>query len=147
MTLVFSTSFEGTSWVCCCLGRFFYEFFSINVVLPFIQPGTCPFCRHMLISNASVSWMVVNFMTKNPSFPSWPGVFQFVISFHVILSKSMCIFAFGPFSSPCNSFAMLLIHSLFLLYSLGCHISLQNCSVSLASGSWHVSVSSPPTRW
>ena len=40
---------------------------------------------------------------------------------------------FGPSSSPFNSLVMLLIYSTFLQCFLGCHILVQNCSVSLAS--------------
>ena len=78
--------------------------------------------------------MEVKFLNQKSSIPSWPGVFQFDIFFSVVLSKSMYISPFGPSSSPSNSFAMLHIHSAFLLCSLGCHILLLNCSVSLASG-------------
>ena len=59
----------------------------------------------------------------------------------------MCISAFNPSSSPSYSFAMLLIHSAFLLCSLGCIILLKNCSASLASVCWYAFVSSPPTCW
>ena len=47
---------------------------------------------------------------------SWPAVFQYGF-FCVALSESMCIFAFGPPSSP-YSFPMLFIHSAFLLVLL-----------------------------
>ena len=50
----------------------------------------------------------------------------------------MYISAFGPSLSPFNYFAKLLIHSAFLLCSLGCHILLQNCLVSCAFGCWYV---------
>ena len=86
--------------------------------------------------------MVVNFFNQNPCIPSEPGVFQFDF-FSVILGKSMSISAFGLSSSLSNSFTMLLIHSAFLLCSLGCHILLQNCSASLAYGCLYVFVSSP----
>ena len=55
----------------------------------------------------------------------------------------MSLFAFGPSSSPSYSFPMLLIHSAFLLCSLGCHILLQTCFASFASGCWYVFVLSP----
>ena len=70
----------------------------------------------------------MNFLKQNPS---GPGVFQYEVFLVVVLSESMCIFAyFGPSSSPSRSFAMLLIISAFLLCSLGCHVLLQNCSAS-----------------
>ena len=125
----------------------FRESFWINEVLPVvIHSGTLASCRHLFISSASLSRIVVNFLNQNPCIPSWLGVFQFDI-FCVILSESMCSSAFGPSSSPSNSFAMLLIHSAFLLCSLACNILLQNCSASLASGCWYAFVSSPLTCW
>ena len=78
---------------------------------------------------------------------SWIKIFAHFIFFRVIFCKSMCISAFGPSSSPSNSFAILLINSAFFLCSLGGHILLQNCSVSLASGCWYVFMSSPTTCW
>ena len=54
----------------------------------------------------------------------------------------MYLCAFGPSSSHSNYFVMFLIYSAFL-YSLGDHICIQNCAVSLASGCWYVFVSSP----
>ena len=58
---------------------------------------------------------------------------------NVLLSESICIFAFGPSS------LMLFIHSTFLLCSLGCHILLKNCFASFSSGCWYVFEPSPPT--
>ena len=55
----------------------------------------------------------MNFLNQKPCIPSWPGVFQFEF-FRVVLSKSMCISAFGPSSSSSNSL-VLIIHSAFLL--------------------------------
>ena len=63
--------------------------------------------------------------------------------FSVILSKLMCISVFGPSSTSSNPFVILFIHSVFSLCFLGCHILVQNCSVSIASSYWYVFVSSP----
>ena len=52
-------------------------------------------------------------LNQNSCIP-WPGVFS-LISFHVVLHKSMCISAFGPSSNPSNSFVILLIHSVFFV--------------------------------
>ena len=49
----------------------------------------------------------------------------------------MCISALGPSSSPSSSLVILFIHSAFSLSFFGCHIFVQNCSVSLASGCWY----------
>ena len=128
--VIWDGSLERSSW--------------INLVFPLvIHSSTCAPCRHLFISSASLLWMKANFLNQNPCNPSWPGVFQFDI-FSVVLSKSMCISAFGSSSSPSNSFVILLIHSAFLLCSLGCYILFQNCSVSLASGCWYVFMLSPP---
>ena len=48
--------------------------------------------------------------------------FSNLIFFSVVLSKSMCISAFRPSSSPSKSIDMLFIHSAFSLCFLGCHI-------------------------
>ena len=56
----------------------------------------------------------------------------------------MCISAFETFSGSSNSFVILFIHSAFLLCSLGCHNSVQHCSVSLTSHCWYIFVLSPP---
>ena len=57
--------------------------------------------------------------------PSWLRVFPiWYFFFSVALSESRGIFAFRPYSSLCNSFSMLLIHSTFLLWSLCSHILL-----------------------
>ena len=97
-----------------------------------IHSGTSVSCRHLFISIASLSRMEVNIWNQNPCMPSGPGVFQFGTLLSVVLSESMSIFAFGPSSSPSNSFPMLLIFSAFVFCSLGCYILLQNCFVSLA---------------
>ena len=70
-----------------------------------------------------------------------------VLFFSVVFSESMCNFTFGSSSSLSNNFAMLLIHSAFLLCSIRCHILLQNCSPSLESDCLYVFVPSPPTWW
>ena len=83
--------------------------------------GTWASCRHLFISSASLSWMEVNILNQKPSIPSWSGVFKFDI-FSVILSKSMCIFAFEPSLSPSNTFLILFIHLVFSLCSLVANI-------------------------
>ena len=88
------------------------------MVLPLvIYSGMCGPCRHLFISSTSLSWMEVNFLNQKPCISSWPEDFLFDI-FCVVLSKSMCIFAFGPSSSPCNSFVILFIHLAFSLWFL-----------------------------
>ena len=128
--------------------------FSINAVFPLVnQPGTCASCKHLFLSSASLSRMEVNFLKQNLCIPSCPGVFQFDIFFSVSFSSSMCISASGPSSCPSSSlypFSLLrvllvpFIHSAFSLCFFSCHILVQNCSVSLASGCWYVFVSCPP---
>ena len=80
--LIFSTSSVGRLWICSCFGRFLcLDPFLINVVFPLvIHSGTCAVCRHLFISNASLSWMEVFFLNQKPWIPSWPGVFHFDIS-------------------------------------------------------------------
>ena len=81
-----------------------------------------------------ISWTRIHVFHHGPSFSN-------EIFFNVILSKSMCIFTFSPLSSS-SSFTMLLVGLFFfLLCSLGYHMLLQNCSVSLASGCWYVFIS------
>ena len=106
--------------------------------------SSCLVLVHLSISCASLSWMEVNFLNQNPYIPPYPGVFQFDIFFSVFLSSSMCISALGPSSSPSSSLVISFIHSAFSLCFFGCHIFVQNCSVSLASGCWYVFVSCPP---
>ena len=65
----------------------------------------------------------------------------------VVLSKSMCISILGPSSSTCIWLLILFIHSAFSLCFFGCHIFVQNISVSFASGCWYVFVSLPPNCW
>ena len=137
MLLIFSTSLVGKLWVCNCLGRFLC--LGINAVLPLvILSGTCPVCRHLFISNASLSWIEVNFLNQKPCILSWPGVFQFDTFLSVVLSKSVCISAFGPCSRCSSSLVVLFIHSAFSLCRFGCHILVQNRSVSFAFGCWYV---------
>ena len=83
----------------------------------------------------------MNFLNQKPCIPSWPGIFLFDILFSVVLSKSICISALGPSSSPSSSLVILFIHSAFSSCSFGCHILVQNRSVSLASSFWYVFVS------
>ena len=84
-----------------------------------------------------ISWTRIQLFNYGLAFSNY-------IFFSVVLGKSMCIFAFGPSLSPSDSFVILFIHLVFLLCSLGCHIFVQNCTVSLASTYWYVFVSSPP---
>ena len=112
-----------------------------------IQSGTYASCRHLFISSASLSWMEVNFLNQNPCIPSWLGVFLFDIFFSVFLRSSMYISALEPSSGPSSSLVISFIHSAFSLCFFGCHIFVQNCSVSLASGCWYVFVSCPPNCW
>ena len=72
--------------------------------------------RHLFIPNANLSWMEVNFLNQKPCIPSWPGIFQFDIFFSVVLSKSVCISAFGPSLRPSSSLVISFIQSAFLLY-------------------------------
>ena len=88
--------------------------------------------------------MEVNFLNQKPSIPSWPGVFQFGILFSVFLSKLMCISALGPYSSPSSSLVILFTHSALSSCFFGCHILVQNRSVSLVSGCWYVFMSLTP---
>ena len=87
------------------------------------------------------------FLNQKPCNPTWPGVFQFDILFSALLSKSMCISVLGPSSSPSSSLVMLFIHSAFSLCFFGCHIFVQNRSVSFASSCWYVFVLLPPNCW
>ena len=82
LLLVFATSSVGMLWVWNCFGRSLCLglFFFINVVLLLvIHSGTCALCRHLFISNNSLSWMEVNFLNQKPFIPLWPGAFQFDI--------------------------------------------------------------------
>ena len=67
---------------------------------------------------------------------AWP--FLIWRLFRVVRSESMYIFAIGPFLSLSNSSPLLLIHSAFLLCSLGYHILLPFFFASLASSCWYV---------
>ena len=112
-----------------------------------IQSDTCASCRHLFISSASLSRTEVNFLNQNPCIPSYPGVFQFDIFFSVFLSNSIFISSLGPSSSPSSSLVISFILSAFTLCFFGCHIFVQNRSVSLAFGCWYVFVSCPPNCW
>ena len=50
------------------------------------------------------------FLNPYPSMAFWTGDFHFGTFLSVLLSDLMCILAFGAFSSPFNSFTVLLIH-------------------------------------
>ena len=71
--------------------------------------------------------MEVNFLNQNPCISSWPGVFQGF--FCVVLSKSMCISAFGPSFSSSTSFVILFIHCfvVFFCYVFWLPYFVQNC--------------------
>ena len=98
-------------------------------------------CSFLVLVSRELSWI------------SWTRIHVFhrglacsnLIFFSVVLSKLMCIFALGPSSSISNSFVIMLIYSafFFLLGSLGSHILVQNCSISLSSVWWYVFMSSP----
>ena len=79
-------------------------------------------CRHLNISIGSMSWMEVNFLTSIHVCHYVQTFSNLVLFFRVTLNESRCIFAFGPSSSPSNSFPMLFIHSAFLLCSLRSYI-------------------------
>ena len=67
--------------------------------------------------------MEVNFVNQKTCIPSWLVVFQFHIFFLLsVLSKSMCIYAFGPSASPSSSLVILFIYSAFFVIFFGCHI-------------------------
>ena len=85
----------------------------INVFCPLIiQSLTYVPCKYLFISSATLSWMEVNFLNQNPCIVFHRGLaFSSSKLFSIVLSKSMCISAFGPSSSPLNSFVMLFIHS------------------------------------
>ena len=53
----------------------------------------------------------------------------------------MCISALGYSSSPYSSLVKLFIHSALSSCFFGCHILVQNRSVSLVSGCWYVFMS------
>ena len=59
----------------------------------------------------------MNFLNHYPCLPSWPGVFLIVTFLSVALIESWYIFTFGPSSSPCNSFPILLIHCFSVMFS------------------------------
>ena len=122
--------------------------FCINVVLPLvIHSFTCAVCSHLFIYNISLSWIEANFLNQKPCIPWWPGVFRFHTFLSVVLSKSVCISAFGPSSSCSSSLVIWFIHSAFSLCCFGCHILVQNRSFSFAFGCWCVLLSSPPNCW
>ena len=112
-----------------------------------IHSITCALCSHLFTSSATLSWMEVTFWNQNPCIPSWLDIIQFDIFFRVILSKSMCISAFGSSSGPSTSLVISFIHSAISLCFFGFHILVQNHSFFVASGCWYVFVSSPPSCW
>ena len=99
-----------------------------------MQSGTRASCRYLFISSASLSWIEANFLNQNLCIPLCPGFFPVWYLFSVFLSSLMCISAFGPSSSSSSSLAISFIHSAFLLCFFGCHIFVQNRSVSLVVG-------------
>ena len=140
MLFIFSISLVDRLWVCSCLRwSLCLGFFWIKVVFPrVIHSDTCAPCKHVLISCASLLWLEGHFLNQKPCIPSWSGVFQFDI-FSVVLSKQMCISAFGLSLSPSS-----LDKLCFFFFFFGCYLSVPNRSVSLASGCWYVLVASPP---
>ena len=90
----------------------------------------------------------MNFLNQKPCIPSWPGVFQFDTFLSVVLSKSVCILAFGPSSSCSSSLVIWFIHSAFSLCCFGCHILVQNRSVEQMVFNWSLSDNkSPQISW
>ena len=114
-----------------------WSYLSSSIWVRMLLVGICSFLVLVCREWRWISWIRIHLFHHGLPFPIW-------YIFSVVLSKSMCISAFGPSSNPSNSFVILLIHSAFLLCSLGCHILVQNCSVSLTSGGCYVSVSSSP---
>ena len=98
--------------------------FKVCMVFPLvIHSGTCVPCKHLFISTDSLSWTELNFLNQKPCILSWPSVFQFDI-FNIILNKSMCISALGPFSFIVYPFS-------FFVMFFGYHVLIQNRSVFL----------------
>ena len=58
--------------------------------------------------------------------------FQIWYYLSVAMSELRCIFALGPYSSPCNSFSILFIHLAFLICFLSSHI-LRHSFVGISS--------------
>ena len=117
--------------------------FWINVVfLLVIHSSLCAHYRHPFITRVILSWMEVYFLSQQPYIPNGL-LFSSLIRVSVVLSKSMCISAFGPSSSPFNSLVILFINRSFSLWFFSCYIIVWNCSISLASYCWYVFVSSP----
>ena len=75
-----------------------------------IHSGTYASCRHQFISNASLSWMVVNFFNQNPRIPSWRfPIWYFLVSFSV----NWCVF---PLSALLRALLFLLLYCLFIRF-------------------------------
>ena len=117
---------------------FLWSFIQIRVLFVGIRLFPNLVCREL----KWISW------TRNHVFHHGPA-FSSLIFFSVVLSKSTCVSAFGPSSSPSSSLVILFIHSAFSLcfFFFGCHISVQNCSIYFASGCWYLFVPSPPNCW
>ena len=73
--------------------------------------------------------MNMNFLIYNPWIPSWPGVFQFG-TFLSVAVLGVCPHS-NPSLSPCSSFFILFLHSVFLLCFFSSHILHQNCFLFL----------------
>ena len=147
--LVFSTSYVGRLLVCNCLERFpFRGYFWINVIVPLvIHPGTSAPCRYLFISSASLLWRRwILFKTRIHVCHYGLSFSNFI--FLVLFWVNRCVFSLSVlYRVLLTHFPMLLIHAGFLICSLGCHILLQNCLASLASGCWYLFSKSPPTSW
>ena len=109
----------------------------IRVAFPLvIHSGMSAFSRDLFISVASLSLLVVNFLTRfhvchhGPEFSN----LQFLSD---DLSESRYTFAFRFSSSACNSFFMLFPFC-FLIRSLYYYFLLQNCFFTLVFGSGYV---------
>ena len=91
-----------------------------------------------------ISWTRIHVFHHVLAFSS---LISFSVCFCFFFCSSMCISALGPSSSPSSSLVILFIHSASSLCFFGCHIFVQNCSVSLVSGCWYVFVSYTPSSW
>ena len=96
----------------------FWGYFWSMLVFPLvIHSGMSISWKHLFISIASLSWIEVIFLNKNPCLPSRPGLFQLGIFLSVALSKSMSIFTLGLFSTLCCSFFHVLYPFVFYCYN------------------------------
>ena len=111
--------------------------FWTRVVFPLvIHSGTLASCWHLFISSVILSWIEVNFLPESIySIMAWRfPVGHFLMLFWV----NLCIFAFGPSSSPSNCFLVLLIQSGFFCYVLLVAIFYSKLSLHPVAISWNV---------